>query len=290
MSLSLGNRMAAGVVLAVVGGLGGGGLAGARAEASPERSIAATPQVAASTVRHFSADLAVRHRRVTPAGVPIGLLRPDVVMRLVRERGAGGWTTTLSVPRVPEALIEGLAGPVRLPNPFHVSRVEMVDGEDRPRLFDRLGRPVAALTPDDLRLVGVVDTLRQRGSGGRDATDGLGTLLAEAGRQHERRAELERRFGSAADRVRGLDRYISTSAGVRTEVLVTPDTVLPVELLTTSASAGHMRTGVSYQAHGAYGHVRRLIRSEHHFGNAGAGRAVTEVELANVVLSGEVRP
>jgi hypothetical protein len=32
------------------------------------------------------------------------------------------------------------------------------------------------------------------------------------------------------------------------------------------------------------------MRSEHHFAEASAGRSVTEVELANVVLSSEVRP
>jgi hypothetical protein len=51
-----------------------------------------------------------------------------------------------------------------------------------------------------------------------------------------------------------------------------------------------MRTGLTYEARGGYGHLRRLIRSEHHLPEPGAGRAITEVELANVVLSSEVRP
>jgi len=283
MSVSYGRTLAAGVMLAVLAGAGAGLPAGARAEAARQESSLASP-------RHFSADLMVRHRRVTPSGVPIGLPRPDVIMRVVREERRGRWVTSLSASRAPDALVEGPRGAATLANPFLVARVEMADDDEQPRLFDRRGQPVRALSADDLRLVGAARVVQQGTEGSRARSSPAGALLAEAGGELTRRRDLERRFGPAAGRVRGLDRYVATTGDARHEVLVKPDTVLPVEMLTSSSSRGEMRTGVTYQAHGRHGHVRRLLRTEHHLAEAGAGRAVTEVELANVVIGDEVRP
>ena len=52
-------------------------------------------------------------------------------------------------------------------------------------------------------------------------------LLVEANRSHERRAELERHFGPPVERVRGLDRYVTTGVDDVDEVLVDPATALP---------------------------------------------------------------
>jgi hypothetical protein len=241
-------------------------------------------------LRHFSADLAIRHRRMTSAGVPIGLPRPDVVMRVVRELRGERWVTTLTADRMPESLVDLPGGPSRLSNPFLVASVEFADDDEEPRMFDRRGRPVRALTADDLRLVGAASTVR---AGARVLPAGSragGVFLADAGGKGQRRLELARRFGAPVGRLRGFDRYVTVTADQREEVLVTTDTALPVELVTTSRTAGQMRTGITYQAHGSYGHVRRLMRSEHHFAGSVAGRAIIEVELANVVLSSEVRP
>lgn len=283
MRVSYGKTLAAGLTLAVLAGGGASLPAATRAEAARQEPSVAPP-------RHFSADLMVRHRRVTPSGVPIGLPRPDVVMRVVREDRRGRWVTSLSASRAPDALVEGPRGASSLANPFLVTRVEMADDEEQPRLFDRRGQQVRALSAADLQLVGAARVVQQGAQGGRGRSSPAGALLAEAGGGGEltRRRELERRFGPATSRVRGLDRYVATTSDARHEVLVRPDTVLPVEMLTASTARGEMRTGVTYQAHGRHGYVRRLLRTEHHLAEAGAGRAVTEVELANIVIGDEV--
>ncbi len=283
MRVSYGKTLAAGLTLAVLAGAGAGLPTGARAEVARQEPSLGPP-------RHFSADLTVRHRRVTPSGVPIGLPRPDVIMRVVREERRGRWVTSLSASRLPDALVAGPRGTSTLVNPFLVARVEMADDEEQPQLFDRRGQRVRAVSAADLQLVGAARVVQEGAASGRGRSP-AGALLAEAGTGGEltRRRELERRFGPATGRVRGLDRYVATTSDARHEVLVKPDTVLPVELLTSSSGRGEMRTGVTYDAHGRHGYVRRLLRTEHHLAEAGAGRAVTEVELANIVMSDEVR-
>lgn len=220
----------------------------------------------------------------------MGATRPDSVLHLLRERRGERWVTTLTTDRRPAPLVDVPGGPPRLSNPFLVARVELADDEEQPRLFDRRGRLVRALTTDDLRLVGAARIARgDRQELPAHARPG-GVFLAGAADRAERRLDFARRFGAPTGRVRGLDRYVATTADGRHEVLVTTDTALPVELFTSSTTAGYMRTGITYETHGTYGHVRRLMRSEHHFAETDAGRSVTEVELANVVLSSEVRP
>jgi hypothetical protein len=280
------GRILAGVLLAALSSPAAGLQSGLRAGPAQD----ASPQVSPAALRHFSADLAIRHRRLTPAGVPVGLPRPDTIVHVVRELRDGRWVTTLSSARAPESLVDVPGGPTRMSNPFLVTRVEFADDEEEPRLFDRRGQRVRRLTAEDLRLVGAATAVR---GAGRDLPTGSragGVFLAEAGARDARRRDLAQRFGAPVGRLRGLDRYVAATADGRHEVLVTPDTALPVEVLLSSAAAGQMRTGLTYEARGGYGHLRRLIRSEHHLPEPGAGRAITEVELANVVLSSEVRP
>lgn len=281
------GRILACVLLAALGSPGVNLQSALRAEADRDSSSVAS----GTPLRHFSADLVIRHRRVTPAGVPIGLPRPDALMRVVRELREGRWVTALSTVRTPESLVDIPGGPTRLSNPFLVARVEFADDEAQPRLFDRWGRRVRGLTAEDLRLVGAAATVRDSGRGLPAGSRAGGVFLAEAGAAaDERRRDLTRRFGAPVGRLRGLDRYVAVQADGRHEVLVTSDTALPVEMSMSSTTAGQMRTGLTYEARGSYGHIRRLMRSEHHFAESGAGRAITEVELANVVLSSEVRP
>ncbi|MCC7045015.1 MAG: hypothetical protein IT183_14210 [Acidobacteria bacterium] len=280
------GKILAGVLLAALSSPGMSLQSALRAGANPDSLAVAS----GAPLRHFSADLAIRHRRVTPAGVPVGLPRPDTLMHIVRELREGRWVTVLSTARPPESLVDIPGGPTRLSNPFLVTRVEFADDEARPRLFDRRGRQVRGLTAEDLRLVGAAAAVREAGRGLPAGSGAGGVFLAEAGALDERRRELARRFGAPVGRLRGLDRYVAASGDGRHEVLVTPATALPVEMFMSSTTAGQMRTGLTYEARGSYGHIRRLMRSEHHFADSGAGRAITEVELANVVLSSEVLP
>jgi len=188
----------------------------------------------------------------------------------------------------PGTLLDVPGGPSRQSNPFLVSHLELRDDETDVRMFDRQGRRIRPMSPEDLRLVGAA-TLAGGGAGPHVAPRRAGgTFVAEAGDADGRRRDLVGSFGPPVGRSGGLDRYVKTDTHGRHQVLVTPDTALPVEVLVSSPTAGEMRTAIAYEAHGAYGHVRRLIRSEHHLAQAGAGRAVTEVELANIVLAGEV--
>src|SRR5690606_19367149 len=102
------------------------------------------------------------------------------------------------------------------------------------------------------------------------------SFVAESSRAADRRGDLVRRFGPPQDRVRGLDRYVVEDTAGRVEALVAPDTVLPLELRATSAGGPEMLTTIAYEPHERFGHVRRLMRSEHRFTGA-AGHAVTEV-------------
>lgn len=278
------------LVALVAFGLAGSGAAwspGARAEQQPRTLRPSSPPQA----RHFSASLAIRHRRFTSTGTPVAVSAPDVVMRMVREHRGGRWKTSLSVDQPPELFVDMPGGRTRVTNPFLVTRVELDDGDQEPRLFDRQGRRVRAMTMADLKMLGAAEAVRGgTGTAAQPQPAAGAVLLAEAGRQAERRQALARAFGAPVGRVRGLDRYVSKTKEGSDEVLVAPDTALPVELASSSAAAGDVRTEVAYQAYGAYGHVRRLMRSEHRFAQADAGRVLTEVELANVVISDEVMP
>src|SRR5690606_18445659 len=116
-----------------------------------------------------------------------------------------------------------------------IARVELDDGDDEPRLYDRAGRRVRPVTEADRLVFGATRAI-QRGAPamGRIAHAGAGgAFLAEAHRHAERRRDLQRRFGQPAGRVRGLDRFVTTTGkGTVHEVLATPDTALPVEART----------------------------------------------------------
>ncbi len=260
--------------------------------AAPQRRQAPTeaPTVAA---RYFSANLAIRHRRVARDGTPMPGPTSDLLMRVVREQRAGRWHTQMTVERPPEFFVDLPGGRTRLDNPFLVVRAEMNDDEVEPRLYDRQGRRVAPMSAEDLQVLGVARGARA-GAGPptleprRPSPAPAAAWLAEAGRYRERRDDLVRTFGAAVGRIRGLDHYVTTDETTRHEALVTPDTALPLEVSTTMADGTEVRTEVEYEPYGTYGHVRRLLRSRHRFAQASFGGALTEVELANVVIAGEV--
>jgi hypothetical protein len=237
--------------------------------------------------RHFSASLAIRHRRLLPSGTVHGPAMPEVVMRLTREFRAGRWRTALELERPPDLFADISGGRAPIHNPFLISRIEMNDDEETPRMYDRAGRQVRAMTMADLPVLGAAETLRQKPVTGGRALPAV-SWLAEAGRESERREELVRSLGTPVGRVRGLDHYATRTATGRHDVLVAPDTALPVELTSTS-DAAEVQTGVEYLPYGSFGYVRRFLRSEHRLLQA-AERSVTEVELAHIVISDEVTP
>jgi hypothetical protein len=145
------------------------------------------------------------------------------------------------------------------------------------------------MTSEDLRLVGAAAAVRGDDRGGRSRPSPGGAFLAESDQRGQRRLDLVRQLGAPVGRLRGLDRYVTEGADGRHEVLATVDTVLPVEVLSSWAGSGQVRTTIAYEPHGVWGHIRRRLQSEHQFGQR-AGSAITEVELANVDVSVEVQP
>jgi hypothetical protein len=90
--------------------------------------------------------------------------------------------------------------------------------------------------------------------------------------------------------VRGLDRFAVVEDGQQIEVLATTDDSLPVEINTSRVTGGEMRTAIIYASYGTRGQVRRFTRTEQTFGQGVPDRAITEVELSNVVIADEVTP
>ena len=73
------------------------------------------------------------------------------------------------------------------------------------------------------------------------------------------------------------------------ELLVLPDSALPVEV--NRAEGGRLRSRVqlTYDSHPAVGFVRRSLRSEQVLTEADGTRLVTEVETTNLTVDGEGR-
>ncbi len=110
-----------------------------------------------------TADVTIRHRRVTTDGGPSGPVMPPVSMKLERRQYSGRWRTTLTLLEAAQPMVRTAGGLVTLDNPFLVSRLEFDEGEGDARMYDRLGRRLARPTDTERRRFGV--TPAQRGAG-----------------------------------------------------------------------------------------------------------------------------
>ena len=250
----------------------------------------------------LQADVTLRHLRVSTDPRADRTTVPPVTWRLDRQLRSGRWLTTLSFRDGARPTARAAGGLLPLDNPFVVSRLEFDDDEPEPRMFDRWGRRVALPTDAERRRLGV--TPEQRGAGwdpriwaraegrpaGRLPGLGAGHVLAEAGARDRRRGELQRRFGRAVGRVRGLDRFVTVDGRDTHEVLVSPDAALPVELNTVRDDALVARAALRYDPVAAVGHLRRYLRTEQRLTDRSEDRVVTEFELANVAMATGVRP
>lgn len=260
---------------------------GAAAERGGPSARVTEPQASSRNLRGrlVRADVIVRHQLFEANGRSLGPL-PDVRYRLSRELRNGRWVDRLDIVQPPAVLVTYPDGVRAVPNPFAGRGVERVDGEDEVMVIGADGKPRPVVDDEVKRFFGWSDE-KPRSSIGSFRGPG-GSWLAEAGREQERRVELERQFGRARDRVRGLDRYVQQDPHGRLEVFVAPETVLPVEIRGEAADGGRIQTSLEYDFHPGLGHVRRRLRAEHRF--AGAGGGVTEVEIINVETTGEVGP
>lgn len=253
--------------------------------------------------RAMQADLRIRQRQVAADGTPLGVAAPGVVLHVDRRLQAGHWRLTMTMSEVDRPRVTTPRGTSLLENPFVVSRLEYdEDAGGEPVLYDRTGRRVGMATDEQRRRLGVAVSLRRTTwdadvlagqvghgappAGGRPITTGL---LADAGQAPARRQRFEGRYGRAVGRVRGLDRFVLTMAGQTEEALVTPDSVLPVEvnLARSTGLASHIQ--LTYDSKPAVGFVRRLLHSEEVSNEASGTRLVTDIEMANLVVDGGAR-
>jgi hypothetical protein len=248
------------------------------------------------------ADLRIRQQQVNASGRAIGVASPGVTLHVDRRQASGRWHVTISLAGIDRPRVRTNKGTSLLDNPFFVTRLEYDEGSGgEPAFYDAAGRRVTVATDAQRRQLGLPASQRKtnwdvnvlagrvmRMSPPAQAlTAGLVTDSSTSERD-KRRQRLEQRYGRSSGRVRGLDRFVVSVPDETEEVLVAPDTALPVEINATQRGALVAHLQFTYDRTST-GFVRRLLRSEQAVGDAAGSRAVTEIELANLDMTGGTR-
>jgi hypothetical protein len=220
--------------------------------------------------------------------------------RLVRVQSGPFWKTTMMV-------IGATRSDVVAPNgqfqtiPPTVSRIEDDGDGSEPRFYDlqggllrqpakrdrqKMGTPESVFASTDALAVSrpAAAQSQRPADGGRDWVDALMPSLEKKG---VRRAALQNRFGSAVGKVRGLDRYIETTADQTLEVLADEDLSVPVEINLLRGGVLESHATFVYEAGPRGTMVRRRAHVEHAMPDGPErknARMVLDVELANVTL------
>ena len=238
-------------------------------------------------------DITVRRTRVAADGTPAGDAAPAMRYRWERRLTAAGWHSTLTLVDGARPVIDTSAGPKPLDNPFAIGRIEDDEDGSPLRMFNSQGEEVpmpsvpigSPLAIDDatqgVREASVAGGVVRPMTFGRDW---LYALVPSTARTASRRAALERRHGRATGRVRGLDRFITTTGDDALEVLADPVWALPLEINTVRSGALVSHTTLSYAVGAGGTLVRRTVHTEHGMSGADGERLVTDVEFANVHL------
>jgi hypothetical protein len=264
-----------------------------------------TPLTARSTQRGggpplwdtFRADLSIRHALVRADGQPIGPAAPAATVGMERRETGGRWKTTLTLREIARPEIRGLSASAALDNPFQVVRMEYDEDGTPPRLYDRHNRLVRLPRAEDRRVfhtpatlaagLPVLPSLAGRVGAPPPAITGrewVEAVLASPEQRVQRRAALERRLGRATGQVRGFDRFTSHSGDVEQEILVDPNTALPVEMNTTRQGTLVARTTWAHVRDTAGQLVSRTSRTERTVQGDSGDRSVTTTTLANIQL------
>jgi len=251
------------------------------------------PQGFDATIETVAADLTIRQWHVTAEGTRAGVDPPSVSVRFEAARYGSGWRTSLSTTGLGRVVARGLAGPQVLDNPFIVSRLEY-DDDGAPRMYNAQGQLMAGPGEKERLALGLSSDLRDKnwdpsgvlgrvGAPGRgaDRTGAAGLVVGVADGK-KRRADVERKFGPRAGRVRGHDQFILRDGSTVHELLVSAETSVPVELNQTTAGELITHIQFDYEAHGADALVRRHMRAEQAMGDSGGGRLITDLSVANL--------
>jgi len=251
----------------------------------------------------FRADLSIRQTLVRADGQPAGPAAPAAIVSMERRETGGRWKTTLTLRDIERPEIRGLAASSLLDNPFQVVRMEYDEDGTAPRLYDRQNRLVRLPRAADRRVfhtpatiaagLPVLPSLAGRvgvpplSLAGHEWVD---AVLARPEDRLQRRAALERQLGRAVGQVRGLDRFAASGVDTAHEVLVDPDTAVPVEMNTTRQGVLVARTTWSHARDATGRLLSRTSRTERTLSGDSGDRTVTTAELANIqLLSGGAR-
>jgi hypothetical protein len=243
----------------------------------------------------FSAEITLKRTHVDANGKPKGEFSPDVTYRWERTSNGNGWKTRITLVRQSQPLVHSVTATRPLEVPIAVSRME--DDEDGTpiRFFGSDGREIRIPTPEELAKL-VPDVAAKRptpptaallhpaptprpGTAGRDWAD---SILVPKSKRDSRRQSFEREFGPPAERVRTLDRYVGTVGGARREVLVDPESAVPVEVNVAADGVLVSHTTFDYEPQADGSLLRLKTRTEQRLSSSSDERLVSEIELKNV--------
>jgi hypothetical protein len=244
----------------------------------------------------IAADVTIRQTHLDAAGRRLPGQPPAMTFRMERLPGSAGVRTTLTLTGIERVVVGGVAGPRPLDHPFQIARM-VHDGHAGLRLYNARGDDVPVASAEDRRWFGrlsegslpTVPAVLMRPAF-RDLDGWSRHLMASRAESPARRAHFERLHGPAQGSVRGLDRFVSTDGFDLDEVLVEPDTALPVEVNAVRGGALVSRLVLSYGVFDDSRLVRRSVRAERAMPEAGNRRLVTDVSFSNVRLGAGVRP
>ena len=253
-----------------------------------------------STWDTFRADLSVRQATVAAEGAPAGPAAPALTVGIERRLAGSRWRTTVTLQAIERPQIRGLATGPTVINPFEVVRMEYDEDGTPPRMYDRQGRLVRLPREADRRRLHtpatlaaglpVLDSLAGRVGPPPAALTGhawIDEVLAPLEKRDLRRARMEAQLGRPTGQVRGLDRFTAWVGQETHEVLVDPQTAVPVEINTTRSGQLIAHTTFAHIRDAAGVLVRRTMRSERALARAPGDRSVTEIALADIQLSSE---
>ena len=243
----------------------------------------------------FRATVNVRRGRIDAAGQAIGDRVSVASYQVERVQSGRRWKTTMLVVSGARPDITTPAG-TSLTVPPDIVSIED-DGEGGGlRLITRDGKVMGPPSGKDREklsadsdLGAAADALFRgpsdaiaRSRIASDEKEWIDAIMPARLRGDDRRLALQRRFGKAVGRLRGLDRYLESAPDHTTEVLADPDWTVPVEINVVRGGQLQSRARFSYDA----GPGGSLVRRHSHVEQVLSKdvRAVVDVDLSSVRL------
>ena len=254
------------------------------------------------TWKTFSAEVTIRRGLRDAAHSTAKNDGPAVKYRWERTQIGGHWKSTMVVVGGTRPDIVAPTGAMQSIPPV-VARIEDDGDGTEPRFYDVQGHLLRPPTRKDRQKMGAsesvfasTDALAASQSAGaakgqspsERGPDWVEALMPSLEGKDARRAALQKRFGTAVGKVRGLDRYLQTVEEQTTEVLADDEWGVPVEINTVRSGALQSHVTFEYEAGPKGSLVRRHAHVEHAIADRPErkdARMVLDVELSNVTLS-----